>query len=38
MLEIYATKPERFINGKPRLRELPREAWINRPTDHDAAA
>jgi len=38
MLEIYATKPERFINGKPRLRELPREAWINHPTDHDAAA
>jgi len=38
MLIAHAAKPERFINGKPKLRMLSPEVWINRPSDENAAA
>ena len=27
----YAANPERFVNGPPRIRPLPKEVWINAP-------
>lgn len=38
MLKAYAANPERFIKGKPALRALPTEVWINRPKDDETAA
>lgn len=29
----YAANPERFVNGPPRIRALPKEVWINAPVD-----
>jgi putative transposase len=29
----YAVNPERFVNGPPRIRPLPKEVWINAPID-----
>lgn len=29
----YTANPERFVNGPPRIRPLPKEVWINAPTD-----
>lgn len=31
----YAANPERFVNGPPRVRPLPKEVWINAPIDVD---
>jgi len=33
----YAANPERFVNGPPRIRPLPKEVWINAPPDVGAA-
>ena len=33
----YAAHPERFVNGPPRIRRLPKEVWINEPTAVDSA-
>jgi len=38
MLIAHAANPERFVNGKPKLRTLSPEVWINRPSDESAAA
>lgn len=38
VLAAFAAKPERFINGAPKLSKLPSEVWINRPTESEAAA
>ncbi len=38
MLGAHAAKPERFINGKPKIKTLATEVWINRPSDDAAAA
>ncbi len=38
MLAAHAAKPERFINGKPKMRTLPSEVWINRPSSDEVAA
>ena len=27
----YATHPERFVQGEPKLPSLPQEVWINKP-------
>ena len=29
----YSLNPERFVNGPPRIRTLPKEVWINAPID-----
>ena len=29
----YAVNPERFVNGPPRIRPLPKKVWINAPID-----
>lgn len=31
LLAVYATHPERFVHGVPRLPSLPQEVWINKP-------
>ncbi|MBI3629711.1 MAG: IS3 family transposase [Candidatus Rokubacteria bacterium] len=31
LVDAYVAHPERFINGPPRPRPVPAEAWINRP-------
>ena len=36
MLAAYAATPQRFINGKPKLVELPPDVWINRPDENAA--
>lgn len=38
MLVAHAATPNRFINGKPKLRTLPTNVWINRPSDETSAA
>lgn len=38
MILAHAAKPARFINGQPKLKALPTEVWINRPSDDSAAA
>jgi putative transposase len=38
MLAAHALTPERFINGRPALKVLPAEVWINRPATDEAAA
>ncbi len=38
MLAAFKSHPDRFINGAPKLRDLPAEAWINRPVSNDVAA
>lgn len=37
MLDAYAARPERFINGAPKCAELPKDVWINRPATETAA-
>ncbi len=32
--EAYAANPVRFVNGPPRAKRPPTEAWINRPMSH----
>jgi len=32
-LAAYHARPDRFINGPPKLEQLPKEVWINRPED-----
>jgi putative transposase len=34
MAEVYAAHPERFVRGRPVVAELPKEVWINKPTDN----
>ena len=31
----YAANPERFVNGPPHIRPLPKEVWINAPPDSE---
>ena len=34
----FATTPERFVNGEPKLARLPDAVWINKPNDIDQVA
>lgn len=38
MIAAHAANPQRFINGRPKLRALPAHVWINKPSDDEAAA
>ncbi len=38
MERAYAANPERFVHGKPKVRQLPTASYINRPTDVEIAA
>lgn len=35
LLKAYAAAPERFVKGPPRVPDLPKEVWINRPATAD---
>jgi putative transposase len=38
MRAAYVEYPERFVNGEPKLAVLPKEVWINQPSDNVEAA
>jgi putative transposase len=38
MLAAYIEHPERFVNGEPKRAVLPKEVWINKPSDNVEAA
>ena len=38
MLAAYIEHPERFVNGEPERAVLPKEVWINKPSDNVEAA
>jgi len=38
LLDAYGRHPERFVRGKPRALELPKEVWINKPAKAKVSA